>query len=60
MRLNFDLTKKPAECLEYIVMPEMPHLLESTHNNRFMSLMDQYAESLKPPLKKNPLCGSPC
>jgi predicted metal-dependent hydrolase len=42
IRLNTDLAKKPPECLEYIVVHEMVHLLESSHNNRFISLMDQF------------------
>jgi len=42
IRLNTDLAKKPPECLEYIVVHEMVHLLEPTHNDRFMSLMDQF------------------
>lgn len=37
--LNLDLAKKPSECLEYIVVHEMTHLLERTHNDRFVSLM---------------------
>jgi predicted metal-dependent hydrolase len=42
IRLNTDLAKKPQECLEYIVVHEMVHLLESTHNARFVSLMDRF------------------
>lgn len=42
IRLNTDLAKKPRECLEYIVVHEMIHLLEPTHNNRFRALMDQF------------------
>ncbi len=42
IRLNTDLARKPLECLEYIVVHEMVHLLEPTHNNRFKSLMDQF------------------
>ena len=42
IRLNTDLAKKPPECLEYIVVHEMTHLLESTHNSRFIALMDQF------------------
>jgi hypothetical protein len=42
IRLNTELAKKPRECLEYIVVHEMVHLLESTHNNRFVALMDQF------------------
>jgi predicted metal-dependent hydrolase len=42
IRLNTDLAKKPRECLEYIVVHEMVHLLEPTHNSRFIALMDQF------------------
>ena len=42
IRLNSELAKKPRECLEYIVVHEMVHLLERTHNRRFMSLMEQF------------------
>lgn len=42
IRLNTDLAKKPPECLEYIIVHEMTHLLEPTHNNRFVSLMDHF------------------
>jgi predicted metal-dependent hydrolase len=42
IRLNSDLARKPRECLEYIVVHEMVHLLEPTHNARFMALMDQF------------------
>jgi len=42
LRLNTDLAKKPRECLEYIVVHEMAHLLEPTHNSRFSSLMDRF------------------
>jgi predicted metal-dependent hydrolase len=42
IRLNTDLAKKPQECLEYIVVHEMAHLLEPTLNNRFLALMDQF------------------
>lgn len=40
--LNLELAKKPAECLEYIVVHEMAHLLERTHNDRFVALMNDY------------------
>lgn len=42
IRLNSELAKKPAECLEYIIVHEMTHLLEPTHNARFYKLMDQF------------------
>lgn len=42
IRLNTDLAKKPPECLEYIVVHEMAHLLEPTHGERFIALMDRF------------------
>jgi predicted metal-dependent hydrolase len=42
IRLNTDLARKPRECLEYIVVHEMAHLLEPTHNRRFIALMDRF------------------
>ncbi len=42
MLINLELAKKPAECLEYIVVHELTHLLESTHNSRFIALMSQF------------------
>ena len=38
--LNTDLAKKPKECLEYVLVHEMVHLLEPTHNARFRAAMD--------------------
>lgn len=40
--LNLELAKKPRECLEYVVVHEMVHLLERYHNDRFKSLMDTF------------------
>ncbi len=42
IRLNTDLAKKPPECLEYILVHELVHLLEPTHNERFLALMDHH------------------
>lgn len=39
---NIELAKKPLECIEYIVVHEMVHLLERNHNKRFVLLMDRY------------------
>ncbi|APW58603.1 M48 family metallopeptidase [Paludisphaera borealis] len=41
IRLNTELAKKPPECLEYIVVHELAHLLEPTHNARFVAIMDR-------------------
>ena len=42
IRLNTELAKKPPECLEYIVVHELIHLIEPTHNARFVALMDRF------------------
>src|SRR5262249_9065948 len=42
IRLNTELAKKPPECLEYIVVHELVHLLEPTHNAHFVALMDRF------------------
>jgi predicted metal-dependent hydrolase len=39
IRLNTDLAKKPAECLEYIVVHELVHLLVRHHNDTFVALV---------------------
>ena len=40
--LNLELAKKPPECLEYVVVHELTHLLERCHNARFMAHMDNF------------------
>lgn len=40
--LNLELAKKPKECLEYIIVHELVHLLERSHNQRFVKLMDEF------------------
>ena len=39
--LNLELVKKPPACLEYIVVHEMAHLIERSHNDRFRDMMDK-------------------
>ena len=41
-KLNTDLVNKPRECLEYIVVHEMIHLLGPTRNAWFIALMDRF------------------
>jgi predicted metal-dependent hydrolase len=41
IRLNTDLAKKPQQCLEYIVVHEMAHLVVRHHNEQFISIMDK-------------------
>ncbi len=40
--LNLELIKKPAHCLEYIVVHEMVHLLERHHNDRFIAYLNHF------------------
>lgn len=40
--LNSELAKMPLECLEYVIVHEMVHLLERRHNAHFYRLMDRY------------------
>ena len=40
--LNLVLIKKPIICLEYVLVHEMVHLLEASHNARFYQLMDKF------------------
>ena len=40
--LNLELIKKPALCLEYVIVHELVHLLERRHNDRFAALMDTF------------------
>lgn len=42
VRLNTDLAKKPSKCLEYIVVHEMLHIIEPSHNANFQSLMRRH------------------
>lgn len=40
--LNLELAKRPLDCLEYVIVHEMAHLIERRHNKRFYDLMDRY------------------
>lgn len=42
IRLNTELVKKPKDLLEYVVVHEMVHLLEPTHNERFISILGEH------------------
>ncbi|MBU3679735.1 MAG: M48 family metallopeptidase [Candidatus Kapabacteria bacterium] len=45
IRINTELVKKPKDLLEYVVVHEMLHLLEPTHNRRFVALLDTFYPS---------------
>ena len=40
--LNLQLAKKTPECLEYVILHELVHLVEKSHNEKFVSLMDKH------------------
>lgn len=40
--INLELAKKPPNCLEYILVHELVHLIERRHNKRFRELMDRH------------------
>jgi predicted metal-dependent hydrolase len=40
--LNLELAKKPVQCLEYLVVHELAHLIERRHNENFISIMNKY------------------
>jgi hypothetical protein len=42
IRLNTELAKKPADLLEYVVVHEMLHLVERSHGERFVALLDRH------------------
>jgi predicted metal-dependent hydrolase len=43
--LNLNLIKKPISCLEYVLVHELVHLVEASHNQRFYKLMDRFMPS---------------
>lgn len=45
--VNLELAKKPTNCLEYIVVHEMIHLLERYHNDRFLAYLDKFMPKWK-------------
>jgi hypothetical protein len=42
IRLNTELVKKPKDLLEYVVVHEMLHLIEPTHSEHFVALLDEH------------------
>jgi hypothetical protein len=40
--INLELAKKPVQCLEYIIVHELVHLIERHHNDQFRKLLDQF------------------
>jgi predicted metal-dependent hydrolase len=42
IRLNTELVKKPKDLLEYVIVHEMVHLLEPTHSERFIAILQKH------------------
>lgn len=42
IRLNTELIKKPKDLLEYVIVHELAHLLEPTHSDRFVTILDKH------------------
>jgi len=41
IRLNTELVKKPKDVLEYVIVHEMAHLIEPTHSDRFVAILEK-------------------
>jgi predicted metal-dependent hydrolase len=42
IRVNTELVKKPKDLLEYVVVHEMLHLIEATHSEHFVALLERH------------------
>jgi predicted metal-dependent hydrolase len=45
IRLNTQLVTKPKDLLEYVIVHEMVHLIEPTHSDRFLSILEKHYPS---------------
>jgi predicted metal-dependent hydrolase len=45
IRLNTELVRKPKDLLEYVVVHEMVHLIEPTHSDHFVSILEEHYRS---------------
>lgn len=45
--VNLELAKKPLDLIEYIIVHEMVHLIERTHNERYIAYMNKYLPQWK-------------
>ena len=42
LRLNSELAKRPPECIEFVIVHEMLHVIEKGHNKKFYRLLAKY------------------
>lgn len=47
IRLNSELAKKPLDCLEFILVHELVHLIEPTHNDNFRAILSKHLPTWK-------------
>jgi len=40
--INLQLTKKPVECLEYVITHELIHFIEKNHTHKFQALVEEH------------------
>lgn len=40
--VNLQLVKKPPQCLDYVLIHELVHLVEANHTHRFQELVEKY------------------
>ncbi|MGP1497092.1 MAG: M48 family metallopeptidase [Schaalia odontolytica] len=40
--VNLQLVKKPPQCLDYVLIHELVHLVEANHTHRFQDLVEKY------------------
>ena len=45
--LNLELMKKPIECLDYVIMHELSHLVYPNHSKNFWSLVEENCKDYK-------------
>ena len=44
---NLELAKKPENCIEYVVLHELLHLIEEKHSEKFTALLNKYMPKWK-------------
>jgi predicted metal-dependent hydrolase len=47
IRLNSELVKRSPDCLEYVIVHELIHLIEPAHNRNFYRLLNKYIPAWK-------------
>ena len=40
--INLELAKKPAQCLDYVVLHEMAHFISPRHDDTFIAVLDRF------------------